>query len=267
MSQMKGFMFPRTATGKSSIIPPPPWHYSADMLAIAYRTHPDRVAELLPAPLELDDEDPGAVSIVFLDIQSCSDSFEELLDPIRSQYRECMIAVRTKYQGKRYARCAYIWVNQDFAMVRGYLQGYPKKHGSVYLTRAVNVGKAGPRREVGGRFGASLAASDRRLIQAKFTITGTSETAGFVFSIPMIHNRWMPAVESDGTQALDELVSVPGYDFESSEIWTGTAELEFFDSPVEEFNRLQPIDTPVGYYRSVGFSWQAGTTLERHLPT
>ena len=49
---MKGFMFPRTATGKASLLPDPPWHYSGAMLALEYRTDPTAVAELLPAGVE-----------------------------------------------------------------------------------------------------------------------------------------------------------------------------------------------------------------------
>ena len=266
MTEVQGFLFPRSATGKSSMIPPPPWHYCGDVLSVEYRTDPERVAELLPTPLELDDEDPGRVAVAFLDLQSCSDSFEELLDPVCSQYRECLLVVRVKYQGQRYTRCIYIWVNQDFAMVRGYHQGYPKKLGSVYLTRPVTMGKAGPRLAPGGRLGASLAAGDRRLIETRFTITGKSDTAGILFSLPGLHHRWMPAVESDGTQSMDELISVGGYDFESSEIWTGDVELNMFDSPTEEFTRLAPREILGGYYRSVAFSWRQGKTLERRLP-
>lgn len=74
MPPLKGFMFPRSATGRSSILPEPPWHYSGDMLTLEYRTDPDAVARLLPEPLEVADEDPGAVAIVFADWQSCSDA-------------------------------------------------------------------------------------------------------------------------------------------------------------------------------------------------
>ncbi len=49
----KGFFYPRTATGRSSLIPAPPWYYSGDLLTVEYRTDPARVAELLPAPLTL----------------------------------------------------------------------------------------------------------------------------------------------------------------------------------------------------------------------
>ena len=51
MSDVAGFFYPRTATGRASLLPEPPWYYSGDLLTVEYRTDPARVAELLPAPL------------------------------------------------------------------------------------------------------------------------------------------------------------------------------------------------------------------------
>ena len=262
-----GFMFPRTATGASSLVPAPPWHYSGQMLTIEYRTDPAAVAELLPAPLEPADDDPGAVAVIWADWQSCRDDMQELLDPVRSQYMETFVVVRCKYQGKHYSRCVYIWVDKDFAMVRGHHQGYPKKMGELYLTRAIRVGKAGPRLEPGGRFGATCAAYGRRLIDATFTITGTSETAGFVNALPMLHHRYLPAIEGDGTDSLHELVTMRGYDAEVGPCYSGDATIAFHESPVEELTRIAPIEMIGGFWREVGTSWREGTTLARtNLP-
>src|SRR5437868_14203150 len=205
---MKGFMAPRSPEGRASIVPPPPWHYSGDVLTIEYRTDPARVAALLPAPVEPADDDPGAVAVVFADWQSCSDTFEELLDPVRAQYREAFVVVRCAFRGELYSRCVYIWVDKDFTLARGWHQGYPKKLGTVWMTRPVRAGKAGPRLEPGGRFGATLAAGDRRLIEATFTITGRSDTNGFVNALPMLHSRYFPSIESQGPPSMDELVTM-----------------------------------------------------------
>ncbi len=51
MAEMTGFFYPRTSTGRSSLLPAPPWYYSGNLLTVEYRTDPDRVAALLPAPL------------------------------------------------------------------------------------------------------------------------------------------------------------------------------------------------------------------------
>ena len=64
MGEVTGFFYPRTATGKSSLLPPPPWHYSGHLLTVEYRTDPARVAELLPAPLAPAPDDPGAVALI-----------------------------------------------------------------------------------------------------------------------------------------------------------------------------------------------------------
>jgi len=246
-------------------VPPPPWHYSGQMLTIELRADPDAVAELLPPPLAPAPDDPGAVAVIWADWQSCSDTFEELLDPVRSQYLETFVVVRCSYRGDVYSRCVYIWVDRDFAMVRGHHQGYPKKLGELFLTRPVTVGRAGPRLEPGGRFGATCAAAGRRLIDATFTITGTAESAGFVNGHPMLHHRVFPAIESDGRDSMHELVTMRGYDVELGPCFAGDATISFYDSPVEELTRLAPIEVIGAYWREVGTSWNGGTTLETNV--
>ena len=71
-------------------------------------------------------------------------------------------------------------------LARGWYQGYPKKLGQIWMTRPVTVGAAGPRLEAGGVFGATLAANDRRLADVTLTLTGGSETGGFVNALPML---------------------------------------------------------------------------------
>ena len=98
-----GFFYPRTATGRASIVPAPPWHYSGDLLTIEYRAAAGSVARWLPDPLEPAEDDPDAVAVIFADWQSCSDSFEELADPIRSQYKEAFVVVRCRYDGETFS--------------------------------------------------------------------------------------------------------------------------------------------------------------------
>src|SRR6476661_8751370 len=64
MADVAGFFYPRTATGRASLLPAPPWYYSGDMLTVEYRTDPARVAELLPPPLAPTPEDPGAAPLI-----------------------------------------------------------------------------------------------------------------------------------------------------------------------------------------------------------
>jgi acetoacetate decarboxylase len=258
---MQGFLFPRTATGRASLIPSPPWHYSGDLLTVEYRTDPGRVAELLPEPLTPAPEDPGAVAIIWADWQSCGDSREELLDPVRAQYKECFVVVRCAYEGRTYSRCVYIWVDKDFAIARGLHQGYPKKLGSIHQTRPHPYGQAAPRIAPGGRFGATLAAADRRLAEAVVTLEGPSDTGGFVNGHPMAHHRFLPSIEPGRPPALNELIESGGASFEGGQAWRGTADLALYDSPTEELSRLEVREPIAAYFRQVGVVWNGGTRL------
>ena len=257
---MRGYFHPKTATGRSSLIPAPPWHYSGDLLTIEYRTDPDRVRELLPEPLQLADEDPGAVALIWADWQSCSASREELLDPLRAQYKEAFAVVRCSYRGRTYSRCVYIWVDKDFAIARGLHQGYPKKLGSIHMTRAHPYGPA-PRLEPGARFGATLAAADRRLAQAVVTLREPAERNGFVNAHPMAHHRWLPAIDGTGL-ALDELVESGAASFEGGPVWRGEADLDLFEAPTEELALLEVREPIAAYIRQVGVVWDGGRLLE-----
>lgn len=262
MVSVRGFFPPKSGTGRAALVPPPPWYYSGDLLTIEYRTDPARVAALLPDPLRPADDDPGAVAVIWADWQSCAESREELLDPVRSQYKECFVVVRCAYRGQVYSRCVYIWVDKDFAVARGIHQGYPKKLGSIHLTRPHPYGPA-PRIEAGARFGATLAAADRRLAEAVVTLRGPAETNGFVNAHPMAHHRWLPSIEPGGGLALDELVSSGAASFEGGEPWAADAELRLFAAPTEELADLE-VDSLIGaYYRQVGVCWHGGAVLER----
>lgn len=263
---MEGFLFPRTPTGRSSLLPPPPWHYSGEMLTVEYRTDPARVAALLPDELEPHPDDPGAVALIWADWQSCGPDFRELMEPERAQYKEVFAVVRCIWGDREWSRCVYIWVDKDFAMVRGYHQGYPKKLGDIWMTRPVTVGKAGPRLEEGGEFGATLSGSGHMLARARFRLTEPVEHPGFVNGHPMIHHRQWPAIESDGTDALDELVTMRGFDGEIADVWAAEAELELGESPFEELADLAVEEVIGGFYHKVATSWREGTTLRRAAP-
>lgn len=261
--EVTGLPFPRTASGRASLLPRPPWHYSGDLLTVEYRTNPDNVRAVLPPDVQLvhDDEDPGAVAFIWADWQSCGDDQAEILDPVRSQYKEAFVVVRCRYGGQIYSRCVFIWVDKDFALVRGYLQGYPKKLGSIHQTRPVTVGAAGPRLATGGRFGMTLAANDRRLANATVTLHGASPDGGFVNAHPMLHHRWFPRIELDGRDSLAEVVTMSGVDVELGPVYAGTATLELFESPTEELTLLSPEEILGGYFRSVGTTFAGGRTL------
>ena len=167
---LKGYSSPRSPEGRSGLVPAPPWHYVGDMLVIEFWADPEAAAAVLPAPLE-PHPDGGRAAAMFIDWQSCSDGGAELLDPSRSQYKEFFITVNALYEGEEVAYCPYIWVDRDFALARGWIQGFPKKLGSVWITRTFGLETAAdPGVGPGSRFGGTCAASERRMAEATVTL-------------------------------------------------------------------------------------------------
>ena len=217
---------------------------------------------LLPPGVEPAEDDPGAVAIIWADWQSCGDAGEELLDPVRSQYKECFVVVRCRRGDETYSRCVFIWVDKDFALARGWYQGYPKKLGAIWMTRPVTVGRAGPRLAPGGVLGATLAANDRRLADVTLTLTGESESGGFVNALPMLHSRWMPNIDPSQRASLDELVTMRSQDVELGPAWTGTPTVALHAAPGEELAALAPREMIAGYWRQVGATFAGGSRVE-----
>jgi hypothetical protein len=160
---LQGYTVPRTPRGLASLVPPPPWHYVADFIVVDFHCNPDAAVSLLPEGLE-PHPDPGRCAAVFADWQSCSEGGEELLDPVRSHYREAYIVVSGLLDGQEVTTCAFIWVDQDFALARGWIQGFPKKLGEVWMTRTYNLEcRAAPGLGAGARFGATCSARGAQL--------------------------------------------------------------------------------------------------------
>src|SRR5205807_2914982 len=68
-TMLKGFNYPLTPKGKSTLNPPPPWYYSADFLSIEFWSDPSAVAALLPRGLDPDPSASGHGNAQFYDWQ------------------------------------------------------------------------------------------------------------------------------------------------------------------------------------------------------
>jgi acetoacetate decarboxylase len=236
--------------------------YSADFLIVEYRTNPDAVLALLPKELD-PAADPGAIAAIFADWQVCSDDGHELLDPVQGQYREFFLVAGCTFRGQPASRCLFIWVDKDFSMMRGWIQGFPKKLGAIHMTRVFPVGRATPRIEPGARFGATCTAGSREIARAIVTLRNVSETGPTVNDPPMHNTRLFPAYKGIVPDVF-ELVRAGGRDRSISEIWEGDAELTLGSHTIEQLDRIQPIDIIRGYRFSFGYTVDGGEVLLQH---
>lgn len=158
----------------------PPWHYAGWLLNVAFEFDAAAAAIALVPPAA--GRPVGRGCVHFADWQACTDG-HELLDPVLAQYRETIVVLELERpDGSSCMYCPAIWVDQDISLVRGLLQGWPKKMGRTCLTRSLPLDHpaAAPLRE-GSRFGASLSVKERRLFEAQATLTGARGTAlGFL---------------------------------------------------------------------------------------
>jgi Acetoacetate decarboxylase (ADC) len=173
------FTAPFTRSGRAALVPPPPWHYAGWMLNVAVRCDTANGTDIVPPALG---RLTGSACIHFVDWQATTDG-HELLDPVYAQYRETIVVVEIERpDGTRYNFCPFIWVDQDISLIRGLLQGWPKKLGTTHLTRALPLDHpAAAQLKAGSRLGATLSVKDRRLVEAALTLTGKAgKTLGFL---------------------------------------------------------------------------------------
>jgi acetoacetate decarboxylase len=258
--RLLGYSLPFSPTGRSSLVPAPPWHFSGEVLMVEYRADPDAVSSFLPRELARVPS-TGLAAAIFGDWQSCSSGGEELLDPVRSQYREFYIALACQLGDQPVARCPFCWVDKDFSLVRGLIQGYPKKMGSIAMTRAFSVGQATPGVAKGSQFAGTLAAADRRLVEARVTLEQPGEPPALMLA-PLIHTRYFPAWDPSGP-GTEELVMGGSSAQEVADVWSGSAELTFFDSPVDDLALLAPIEILGGYRFSFAETLNGGKLVSR----
>ena len=235
----RAFTAPFTTTGTSSLVRPPPWHFAGWLINIAFSFTAERAAQLVPPsagrPL-------GRGCVHFADWQATTDG-HELLDPVLSQYRETIVVLELERpDGSHCMYCPAIWVDQDISLMRGLLQGWPKKMGSTWLTRSLPLEHpaAAPLR-AGSRLGASLAVKDRRLLEARVTLTGEpGRPLGFL-SQPTLGAVGWADLRHPADFPEPQLVRPDIRDRTQSTWHAATASLQVYAHPGEELACLGPL--------------------------
>ena len=134
--------------------------------------------------------------------------------------------------------------------MRGLVQGWPKQIGSTWVTRHYDLpSKATPVLGPGGKFGATLAAKDHRLAEARITLqeqTKSLPNPGFARAV---NTRYFPelAAGKHDQPAVHELVQLKSRDVQISPVWKGDASLKIFDHPYIELPDLRPTKVLAGY--------------------
>lgn len=230
------------------------------MLWISYRANPDACAAFLPTGLQAGD-DLGNAAIAFFDWQWCTDDREELRYPQRAQFRECLITLTCALDGRPAARIAFAWVDSYVPLVRGFIQGIPKKFGSVWITRSFSVGLASSCRATGGMFSGILSADSEQIATALVRLDDVVDQPPPLATYPAVQTRHFPSWHP-GESPLEELVIGEISDVKFSEVWSGSADL-MINGADPDLAALAPVEVGRGYVFSYGETLRPG----RRVPT
>ena len=253
---LQGWTLPQSATGRSAIVAPPPWHYSGEIIAVDFTASVDAVAALLPAGMQPAPD--GAASVVFADWCSASDHDERVLaDPGVGQYHEAYLVLHATRGDKKVGRVPFIWVDSELSLLRGQIQGFPKKLGQIAMTKPVTLGRGGVRKEPGSTFSAHASSHGRRVLSAAVSIAAIAERLPRAATLPLVHTRLFPAIDR-ATPAVHELQLGAIADFECGPIYTGPGRLTLGDTEYEELSPLAPRSVGAGYVFSMAFSVMGG---------
>src|ERR1700683_327987 len=252
---LKGFHYPLTPKGKSTLNPAPPWYYSSDFLSIEFWADASAVAAVLPAGLEADRAANGHSAALFYDWQFSGNN-EEHLDPERYQYREFFILVDALCDGKPVAYCPYIFVDNDAALARGWTQGYPKRLGEVFQTRYyAATGKAGPALAAGSKFAGSVTSAGQRLAEAVVTLREPVKDMSLLKQKPVLNLLQPPrlSAENQDHPAVHELVENVPPDVKIEQAWIGEGSLTLPVCSGEELSDLAPARCGKGMRASLAY--------------
>lgn len=261
-AELRGYSLPLSPTGQASMLTPPPWHFSGEVILVDYRVDPQIARRFLPPQLSLG-ADPGAAAAVFASWQWCSDTSVEANDPALNQFNEFLILLGCEFEGQPMARCPFAWVDQPIPLLRGWVQGMPKQFGEVHQSRPGAVGRAAPRLAPGGQFAGSLSVRGRRAVEAGVTLAGVADQPPALHTVPLVHSLTFPAW-IPGVRRKPDLVASEVTDVEFSPIWQGAGHVSFpatVGSDLAEFADLAPAEVGDGYVFSYAETLHGGRLL------
>jgi acetoacetate decarboxylase len=261
---LKGYTLPLTPKGQSSLVDPPPWYYGGEVMQLIFRTDEKRAKKYIPPPLEMGPE-PGKGIVWFVEWVSVSEANPDIafINPERAMYRECVVMIQCSFKGEPGYFVPFIWVDNDFTLTRGFLQGFPKKLARIHRTKLSDLNPKIGGKRVGAKMKGICEAHGERLAEGSLVFTrqaSPSELPPTRFYLM----RHFPSIEDPTRPAVHELAISEVSQVKVADIWTGDADLKFFKSEIEELADLAPVEMQGGFYHSMGLTINGGKVIYKY---
>ncbi|MCR4443000.1 MAG: acetoacetate decarboxylase family protein [Peptococcaceae bacterium] len=264
MGELKGFCHPLSPGGKSQLIGGPPWHFVSEQMIITYRAEPGQVSKFIPEPLKPSTIEPNGCCVRINSFVSVWDSEKEMLftNPERCNFKEGFIDIHCNYQGEEAKKLAFIWVDNDFTLLRGWFMGAPKKLGKIYTSyekrhlHELNpaIGKFG----TGSKIKGIVTAHADRLITASMTLGKkiTAEELPASLKCKMFNIIHFPNIAIGADKPMVNCLVQDVTTANIGEVWEAKdAALIFNESDIEEHILLKPKEITGAYFMSLGITF------------
>jgi acetoacetate decarboxylase len=231
------------------------------MLAVYFVADAARLQELLPSGLRVID---GRCMAYVGEFVSVSEDEPEMAfhDPSSAVYHEAALSIACTHGERTGYFPAFMWVDKEWSMMRGWLNGYPKKIAEqVVLGRAHALNPiTGPMRE-GTRLAGTATRHGIQVLRLGIQIARKGAVADLQAFQTTFGHRHFPATHPSQT-AVDELVEVNRTDVTFGDVWVGDGSLELGRSWDEETDYFQPREMLRAVRYGYGFRIKGATVLK-----
>ncbi|WP_338602697.1 acetoacetate decarboxylase family protein [Sulfolobus tengchongensis] len=257
------FSLPPTKSGRSQIVFPPPWYYGVTYISAHIKFTRDSAEKLLPNFLTTDGE--GWVYIA--EFISTSESNWDYMyqDPDLVQYMEGAIGLKVNFEGKNYLYFPFMWVDKDWALVRGWLDGYPKKIAKIAMTKLHPLLPKYNKPEPGLKMGGYVVRGGGVMFRLQIELKEKVDSIPLRNFGPFLNIRRF-ASRGEDEEDLYEIVSRVRDESVLGEIWRGKANVEIGGYVNDEIDLLKIENVLGGYYYTTYFKVTKTQLLSKSIP-
>ncbi|MGF9820107.1 acetoacetate decarboxylase family protein [Brevibacillus agri] len=259
---LKGYTLPLSRTGNSSLVTNPPWYFGAEVMEVSYLTDPELFRQFLPYPLEFSDQ-PGLVNVTISNMTTVSNQESAFVNPERTNYQECLIRLHCSFNGKKGWFVPNAFVNNDFTLLRGFIQGFGKKLAQIHLTRLDEYNPMIGGKQKGAKLRGICEVFHSVHVNLALQLEEQSDKDRYAGNT-MFVLRHFPDMEDQEKLSIHEILELVVSDAIRSEIWEAKGEIHIRHSDFEEITQLQPIEVVSARYFREGYKLLGGKVLYRY---
>lgn len=250
-----------TPSGKASLVDDSAYGWGADVLAAYFRCDPERLQKLLPGSLIVAD---GTCMTYFGSFHSVSEDKPNaiLTNPAGGVYCEAAFSIACTHNGKAGYFPVFVWVDREWSLVRGWLNGYPKKLGQISIARPHALNPIAGGLKVGAVAGGICSRHGFTLLRLGIEVERAGDAGDLKARPATFGYRHWPALDPSHA-VVSEIVEVNRTDLAIDAVWVGKPILEVGDAPDEELEWFRDRELLSGVLYSYGFRIGGSKVVER----